>query len=125
MDPDLQDISAEDFEAVQQFLQSGEFEPMYIRLAEDARIASGNSSLEGDRDCRAEYIRRLGKALRSCEEAGIGCHAGLGVQEAFKAGFPDGWEPRVMLGMTEQVWAYVPRTMDDPAMIAGTGRRMS
>ena len=47
MDPDLQDISAEDFEAVQQFLQSGEFEPMYIRLTEDARIASGNSSLEG------------------------------------------------------------------------------
>lgn len=46
MDPDLQDISPKGFGAVQQFLQSGEFEPMYIHQADDSSIASGNSSLD-------------------------------------------------------------------------------
>jgi hypothetical protein len=47
IDPKLQDISPKDFEAVQQFLQSGEFESTYIHQADDSSIASGNSLLDG------------------------------------------------------------------------------
>jgi hypothetical protein len=43
------------------------------------------------------------------------------VFKKLKAGFPDGWEPRVMLEMIEQVWGDVPGTVDDAAMIVGTG----
>jgi hypothetical protein len=43
------------------------------------------------------------------------------VFQKLKAGFPDGWEPRVMLEMIEQVRGDVPATVDDAAMIVRTG----
>lgn len=61
IDPDLQDISPKNFEAVQQFLQSGEFEPMHIHLADDSSITTGSGSMEGIEIVRqdSEQIRRL------------------------------------------------------------------
>jgi hypothetical protein len=121
MDPDLADVSAGDFEAVRQFLQSGEFEPMYIHRAEDASIASGNGSLEGVETVQqdSEQIARLGRLYVLARRFGLVGMQGL-VFKKIKAGFPAGWASRVMLGMVEQVWRDVPGTVDDTAAVAGT-----
>jgi hypothetical protein len=122
MDPDLQDISPKDFEAVQQFVQSSEFELMYIHQADDSSKASGNGSPEGIETVEqdSEQIRRLGRLYVLAGKLGLEEMQGL-VFKKLKAGFLDRWELWVMLQMIEQVWSDVPATVDDAVMIVGTG----
>jgi hypothetical protein len=103
-------------------VQSGEFEPMYIQQAEDARVVEGNGSLEGVENVEgdSEQVRRLGRLYCLARRFELVKMQGL-VFKKLKAGFPGGWEPRVMLRMIEQVFRNVPGTVDDAAAVELTG----
>jgi hypothetical protein len=124
MDPDRADVSAADFEAVGQFLQTAEFEPVYIHRAEDGRATEGSGSLEGVENVEgdSEQVRRLSRLYCLARRFGLVKMQGL-VFKKLKAGFPGGWEPRVMLRMIEQVFRDVPGTVDDAAAVEMTGER--
>ena len=118
MDPELKNVDVADFDAILQFFDIGEFEPLFVHGRDDTQVREGGGFLEGIETFKQdmEQIARLGRLYVLAKKLQIPEMEGL-VFKKLIAGFPRGWEARTMLALVRQVFADIPGTVDNAAIV--------
>ena len=116
MDPDLMDVKATLFDAVDEFLKTAEFQPFYVPKEGRADFEPGAGRLDGV-NAHTEYaaqLLRLGKLYVMAGKFGIS-KMQLLIRQKTIAGFPDGWSYKTMLEFVRQIFRDIPGTVENAA----------
>ena len=122
MDPDLMSIDPNDFAALAEWFDVGEFAPAFEYVG-GTEGAEGSGKLEGV-DTAAEaavQVGRLGRLYVLALRFGVEGMQGL-VLRKLRAGFPSGWDVKAMLQLIAAFFEEVPGQVDD-AVVNADGER--
>lgn len=123
MDPELTEVNGGDFEAVDEFLEKGEFQPTY--LAKEWMADIGPAGRLDEVDTHKEdsvQIKRLAKLYLLAGRLKLP-KMQLLIRQKLIAGFPRGYPYKVMLVFVGQIFRAMPGTVQDAAALPDTGGR--
>lgn len=124
MDPGLMKVSDVDFEAVGEFLETGEFQPTYLAEERAADIEPGAGKLDGVDSQKKDsvQIKRLAKLYLLAGMFKLP-KMQLLIHQKLIAGFPRGYPDKAMLAFVGQIFQGMPGTVDDAAALPESGDR--
>jgi hypothetical protein len=116
MDPELMGVSTGEFDAVDEFLKTGEFQPFYVAKEGRTDIQPGAGSLDGVRGHKqySTQLLRLGKLYVMAGTFKLP-KMQLLVWQKVVAGFPSGWSSKAMLALIGQIFQDMPGTVENAA----------
>lgn len=121
MDPKLIEVSGGDFDAVDEFLETGELQPTYLAKEQTVDIGPGAGRLDGV-DTHKEDSVQIKQLAKLYLLAGMFelPKMQLLIRQKLIAGFPRGYPDKAMLVFVGQIFQGMPGTVGDAAALPGT-----